>query len=621
MSQTAPYPPETLNQYALVADGERGALIGPRGDIAFLCAPRWHSPAVFSSLVGGAGHYAVTPSGSRYVWGGHYEPSSLIWRSRWVTGDAVIECREALAFPGDPHRLVLLRRIEAVQGDARVTVVLDPRAGFGCHASALHRIEAGLWTGETGDLRVRWQTGPGNLAGNPRPDRGGFSRSGSAIVGELHIRAGECHDLVLEISDEPLPWALPEPEAAWDATEAAWRAQHPRLATSLADDDVTHSYAVLRGLTSRDNGMVAAATMALPEHAEAGRNYDYRYAWIRDQCYTGQAAIVANADPLIGSALGFVTARLLEDGPHLKPAYTVAGDAVPDETSVDLPGYPGGADKVGNHVNAQFQLDAFGEALLLFAAAVRHGASTPDQHHAALLAGRTIAQRWREPDAGIWELDNQPWAHSRLTCAAGLRAYAAAWPGPETHDWSALADVIVAETSRTSVHPTGRWQRAPRDDRVDAALLLPAIRGAVSPEDPRSRATLRAVQSELSDEGFVFRFRQGPGQLNDWEGAFLLSGFHMALATHQIGDPLAAVRWFERNRSAIGPPGLFTEEFDVVQRQQRGNLPQAFVHALLMETAVTLTAAPDQSDRGARTRRPVRRETATSAARPPPGQP
>jgi GH15 family glucan-1,4-alpha-glucosidase len=128
---------------------------------------------------------------------------------------------------------------------------------------------------------------------------------------------------------------------------------------------------------------------------------------------------------------------------------------------------------------------------------------------------------------------------------------------------------------------------------VDAALLLPALRGAVDPRDPVSVATVDAVRRELGRDGYVYRFRQAPGPLNDAEGAFILCGFQMALATYQQGDEVEAVRWFERNRSALGPPGLFTEEFDVVQRQLRGNLPQAFVHALLIESAVTLRQPPD----------------------------
>ena len=124
----AGFPPHVLREYALVADGERGALIGPRGDVAWLCAPGWDSDAVFSSLIGGAGIYAVTPAQDRFVWGGYYEEGSLIWRSRWVTGAGVVECREALAYPGDPDLAVLLRRIVAVDGPAQVRVVLD-RAG------------------------------------------------------------------------------------------------------------------------------------------------------------------------------------------------------------------------------------------------------------------------------------------------------------------------------------------------------------------------------------------------------------------------------------------------------------------------------------------------------------
>jgi hypothetical protein len=583
--------PVTLREYALVADGERGALIGPRGDVVLLCAPRWDAPAVFSSLVGGGGQYAVTPACPRFVWGGHYEPRSLIWRSRWVTSEGIIECREALAAPADKHRLVLLRRIVAVEGSARMSVVLDPCPDFGRAVMAMRRVDSRRpdggadWVGEASGLHLRWTGAPDRCVGD-----------GRALRCDVEVAAGSHHDLVLEISDLPLPHGQVDPDQAWARTEDYWRSAVPRLNDSLSPGDVEHSYAVLRGLTSQSSGMVAAATMALPERAEAGRNYDYRYAWIRDQCYAGRAAALAGGDDLVASATDFVSDRLLADGPHLKPAYTVDGGRVPDETQLDIAGYPGGTVTAGNWVNKQFQLDALGEVLLLLAAAARHDHGTPDQHRAAVLAARVIADRWRAPDAGIWELDNRQWTHSKLMCTAGLRAYAHAHAGTDTADWHQLADRIVVDTDSTSRHPTGRWQRASDDERVDASLLLPALRGAVDPSDPRSIATLEAVRGELGRDGYVYRFRHGPGPLNDAEGAFLLCGFHMALATHQQGDQVEAVRWFERNRGALGPPGLFTEEFDVVQRQLRGNLPQAFVHALLIETATTLHQ-PAQKDR------------------------
>ena len=89
----------------------------------------------------------------------------------------------------------------------------------------------------------------------------------------------------------------------------------------------------------------------------------------------------------------------------------------------------------------------------------------------------------------------------------------------------------------------------------------------------------------MTQEGYAYRYRPDERPLGEAEGAFLLCGFIMSLAYGQQGNQVEAARWFERNRAACGPPGLFSEEFDVTQRQLRGNLPQAFVHALLLECA------------------------------------
>jgi len=146
-----------------------------------------------------------------------------------------------------------------------------------------------------------------------------------------------------------------------------------------------------------------------------------------------------------------------------------------------MPGYPGGRVKVGNWVNRQFQLDGLGDSLLLLAAADRADRLDLDHWKAAEIAVNGIATRWQQPDAGIWELDNNWWTHSRLACVAGLRGIAARAAGPQAGQWTALADAIAAEVARTSVHPTGRWQRAPDDPRVDAALLFSAIREEYQP--------------------------------------------------------------------------------------------------------------------------------------------
>jgi hypothetical protein len=579
------FPPETLRQYAVLADGERGALVGPRGDIGFLCAPRWADDAVFSTLLGGPGTYAITPRADRYVWGGHYEQRSLIWRSRWVGASGVTECREALAMPTQRDRLVLLRRVEAREGPAHVRIVLDVRAGFGTEPMTVHRVDDSLWEGRSGPLTFRWSGVPATAG-----------LQDGVLTAELDLEPGGSHDLVLEVTDGRLPDWPPDAGAAWRQTEAAWRDAMPDLGASVAPGESEHSFAVLFGLTSMDGGMVAAATVSLPERADTGTNYDYRYAWVRDQCYAGLAAAAVGADDLLETSMQFVTARVLADGPDLKPAYLVDGGPVPDERTLDLPGYPGAPVRVGNHVNSQFQLDALGESLQLMAAAARRELLDGDGLKAVRVLVQAITERQHTPDAGIWELEDRRWAHSRLACVAGLRQVTEAIGGREADEWLELAASMLASVDDDCLGPDGWWHRAPDDGRVDAALLLPGIRGAVAPDDPRHLRTVEKVLHALTDDGHVYRFhhRHDDGSdmaLHEAEGAFLLSGFHMSMALLGAGDVQGAVRFYERNRGALGPPGLFAEEYDVIQRQLRGNLPQAFAHAAALETGHRLAAA------------------------------
>ena len=575
MSPAGDFPPATLREYALIADGERGALCGPHGDLVWMCAPRWHDDAVFAKLIGGEGVYAVTPR-DRYVWGGHYE-HGLIWRNRWVTDTgSIIECRDALALPADPHRLIVLRRIEAQQGVARMRVVLDARTHFGGEGMRVHSNGAdGAWTASTGPLRLRW-TG-GRQARIDQAER---------LCLDLTLDGGTHHDFVLEISDQALGPSI-DPNRAWEATHDTWHSAIPKLDSSIAPRDARHAYAILHGLTSRDHGMVAAATMSLPERAGTSTNYDYRYAWIRDQCFAGLAVAADGGHPLLGDAVTFVTARLLADAERLTPAYLVSGGPVPEEVRLDLAGYPGGADIRGNHVGSQFQLDAFGESLSLLAAAARRDMLDSDGWAATRVAAQVIEQHWDKPDAGIWELDDQWWAHSRLSCVAGLHQAAAVGPRPDAERFNELADVIYRETVRRCGR-RGYWQRTETDHRVDAALLLPALRDVRANVEPLTAGTLDAVRGTLVDDGYVYRYAPFREPLGESEGAFLLCGFALALAEAQLRNPVEAFRWFERNRAACGPAGLLAEEYDVEQRQLRGNLPQAFVHAMLLEAAVRL---------------------------------
>ncbi|MCX3061738.1 glycoside hydrolase family 15 protein [Streptomyces beihaiensis] len=568
--------PWALREYAVLADGERAAVVDPQGGVVWLCAPRWHDDAVFSALIGGVGHFCVTPDDRWHMWGGYYEDGSLIRVTRWTAPGYVVECRDALALPARDDRVVLLRRLRVERGQARLRLSLDPRPGFGEHRMRRQSQEGDTWTADGGGTAMRLR-GVREAAWDPA----------TGLQGTLRLGRGEVHDLVLELG---APGEAPAPDAdtLWRRTEQAWHHAVPDCSELAAPRDARHAYAVLNGLTSRAGGMVAAATTSLPEHVDAERNYDYRYAWLRDQAYAGLAVAAHGPHELLDRAVRFTAERVLADGPVLRPAYTVSGQSVPGEHTLALPGFPGGSDRIGNHAGTQFQLDTFGEVLQLFAAAARHDRLTPEAERAARAAVDTVADHWMLPDAGIWELDERWWTHSRLSAVCGLRRISRVLPGADGRRCADLARAVFTETRRRCLRPGGYWARAQDDDGLDAALLVSIARGSPETDDPSAARTAALVEENLSRDGYVYRFVHQGAELGEAEGAFLLCGFAMALARNRLGDRQTALRWFERTRAAYGSPGLFAEEFDVRQRQLRGNLPQAFVHALLLECAVRL---------------------------------
>lgn len=570
----------SLRDYAFIADGRRGALVGPTGDIAWMCFPTWSDSAIFAGLLDSGGVCRVAPPDD-FVTGGYYEERSLIWHSRFVTHHGIFESRDALVFPGSDERAILVRRVYAIAGEGELVVEFAPADDYGRRGLGGWQHERHTFVSEGRRLSIR-------LSVPPAAEMMRRSARGKGMTFRLQVVPGEHHDFVAEFVAGPgLANEPPKPDDCWSATESAWRAVVPDCSQVVAGPDVARSIAVLRGMTDAQGGTIAAATTSLPERDDSDRDYDYRFCWVRDICYVGQAgASITGAETLLDDAVRWVGDRLRSDKDRTAPAYLGDGEPVHRPTKLNVPGYPGGANMVGNRVREQFQLDLFGESLLLFSRAASCGRLDAEGWRAASIALEAIQKRWEEPEAGIWELEPRLWTHSRLICVAGLRAISAAG-APIT--WSAraltLADHILDRTNESSLHPSGRWQRAPDDDRPDASLLLAEIRGALMPTDPRSVATRNAISTELAKDYYLYRYRNPSHELGEDEGAFLICNFWMTLAAIGAGSPIEAARWFERGRAAMSTTGLFSEEFDAGEHQLRGNLPQAFVHSMLIEAA------------------------------------
>ena len=467
----------------------------------------------------------------------------------------------------------MLRRVLATTGGPRSGWCSTRGPTSGITPCAVRR-DDGVWTARSGRCSCagraerRTSTPAGRRAAGGRVDRPGGAPP--------RPRPGD-----LRPAARPAP--PPDPDRPGTATEDAWSRAVP---ATRGTDRPPGRPARLRGAArahQRRRRDGRRGHMCLPERA-GGRNYDYRYAWIRDQCYAGQAVGRRRRRPAAGRRGPLHRRTAPRRRAAAQPAYTVDGGPVPDERTLDLPGYPGGGDKVGNWVNDQFQLDASARCCCCSPPPPRQDRLDARDWRAVAdhrRRHRDSAARSRRRDVGARQPLVGPLPTHLRGRAARRRGHAPAGGGRRLEQrWP----THPRQRARDCLHPTGRGSALPTTPRVDAALLLPAIRGALPAETRATVATLRSRPRELAHDGYVYRFRQTNGRWQA-EGAFLLCGFIIALALHQRADEAEAMRWFERNRAACGPPGLLAEEYDVAQRQLRGNLPQAFVHALLLEAA------------------------------------
>ena len=571
--------PHVLREYALLADGERGALVGPRGDIAWMCAPRWHSDAVFSSLIGGGGVYAVTP----------IEPVRVgrLLRGRQPDlavplGDRDRDHRVPRG-AGVPRRSrtapSLLRRVDGRsrrRPGAAWSWIRRPSSGRADTARPAPRPRRRLGGPRRRPVRC---AGPGGAARAPAR----LAVSGSS--GRLTLAPeGGHHDLVLEIGRPRAGRADPRTRTGLGghrerpgATRRAQLHGQPRARATPATPTPCCA-----GSPAPAAGWSPPPRWACPSGPTRGRNYDYRYVWIRDQCYAGQAVAADGDLPAARRRRPLRRRTPARRRPAPAPPPTPSpAVACPTSASLDLPGYPGGTDIVGNHVNAQFQLDAFGEALLLFAAAARHDRLDSEHRKAVDRRDRRDRGRRHEPDAGIWELDDHRWTHSRLICAAGLRAIAGArarrptpWAGPSR--WPTRSSPTPPTTACT---PTGAGSGPRTTHGSTPRCCCRPCAAPCPPTDPRvggdaaggGRGARPTTATSTASGTTTAPARRRPRARSCCAG----SGWRWPPTSRAVRR--RRLRWFERNRAACGPPGLFTEEYDVTQRQMRGNLPQAFV--------------------------------------------
>jgi GH15 family glucan-1,4-alpha-glucosidase len=341
---------------------------------------------------------------------------------------------------------------------------------------------------------------------------------------------------------------------------------------------------------------VAALTTSLPETPGGERNWDYRYTWMRDTTFTLQALHLLNLDWEADEFMQFVAdVEPTEDG-SLQIMYGIDGRRdLTESTRDDLSGYAGARPvRIGNGAFDQRQNDVFGAVLDSILLHTRRSQRLPRRLWPIVESQADCATKvWREPDQGIWEARGKPqhYVSSKLMCWVALdrAAELAAIRGNPHHEarWRETADEIREDILTHGVSAKGFLRQHYETDALDASTLLAAIFGFLPGDDKRLRATVAAIADDLTEDGFVLRYRTGETDdgLSGKEGTFLICSFWLVSALAVVGEIQAARDLMERLLRIASPLGLYAEEFDSPTGRHLGNFPQAFSHLALMEAA------------------------------------
>ncbi len=588
----------TIENYGLLGDTRTAALVASDGSIDWLCIPRFDGPAVFGRLVGGpaAGTFRVGPSGPASLVARRYRPHSATLETTWDTATGRLTLTEGMVAEVAGRLLpstLLVRRLSAQGGPVRALVHLDPRLGERRRPPRSQRRGEVLvcsWPG----VAIAAQTRPAVAVEPGRP----------SIV---TITSGRPLTIALSVAErEPLVHL--DTDAAWAALEAderRWQGWCDDIDTELPHrETVVRSLLTLRLLTYSPSGApVAAPTTSLPEDPGGVRNWDYRFAWPRDASIGIGAFLGVGKHDEARHFLAWLLHASRLDRPRLPVLLTLDGrHAAAERELANWPGYVRSRPvRAGNGAADQHQLDGYGwvvdAAWLLTSAGHRIYGET---WRAIAGFADTVASRWREPDAGIWEIrgDAAHHVHSKLMAWLALdRALRIA----ERHRtsprrrrrWAAERDALAADIARRGFDPVrGTFTRSYGSRDVDAALLILPLLELEPADSARVRGTIEAVRRDLGAGGpLLYRYPPGQDGLPGTEGAFLPCSFWLVQALARTGGAAEADELFDTLVAHGEPLGLYAEEMDPATGHHLGNYPQALTHAALVQAALALRDA------------------------------
>lgn len=586
-----------IQDYALIGDSRGAALVSRSGSLDWLCWPRFDGPAVFAGILDRAqgGHWKIAPASPQRIERRYVENTNVLeTRFRCSGGTAVLT--DLLPVSSEEHKrreLIpdheILRQVECTEGEVEIHMDFQPRADYG-------RVPVKIRTSPTLGLRMEVGRGVYWLRSTHA-----LSASEGATFVKVHLRAGESAQFSLTYAEDApaVLCCLGEKARERIRISADWWRQWASRATYQGPyrDAVVRSVLALKLLSYAPSGaIVAAATTSLPERLGADLNWDYRYCWLRDAALTVRALTGLGYWEEAQAFLSWMLHATRLTQPQLRILYTVFGNKVPKERTLEhLRGYFDSRPvRIGNEARNQLQLDVYGEVVDAAAQFAFHGRRFDRTTQRVLVDfGKFVAANWRRPDEGIWEprSGRQHHTHSRLLCWTALdRLHRMAVDGAIEHaPIQQFAD--EREAIRHDIHEHA-WNRDLRSyasvlggSDLDASTLLLTWYGFERADSERMRSTYEAINQHLrAGPGLLYRYNAEPP-----EGAFGICSFWEAEYLALGGGSLEQARsTFEQLLTHANEVGLYSEEIDPHSGDALGNFPQAFTHIGLINAALSL---------------------------------
>jgi GH15 family glucan-1,4-alpha-glucosidase len=594
-----------IAEHGLIGDLRTAALVGADGTIDWYCCPTFDSPSVFAAILdadrGGAFELsAAVPAGTKQF----YFPDTNVLITRFFTEDGLGEIQDFMpvADAGEADRHRLIRRVVCVRGRIPFRARVAPRFGYGAHPHTLRMLEgAVLFASEALSLKL---TATVPLKWDEKD-----------VWTEFVLSQGETAVFALDRVADGTPTrgfphaeAEAEAERAFTATVAFWRSWlHQSRYRGRWREMVHRSALTLKLLTYAPTGaIVAAPTTSLPEQIGGGRNWDYRYAWVRDSAFAVYALLRLGFDEEAEAFMGFLTQHIdrRENGPSgpLQIMYGIDGRSeLPERELPHLEGYRRSAPvRVGNDAATQLQLDIYGALLDSVYLYDKWCQPLSSGHWRAVCAlVDWVCEHWDQPDEGVWETrgGRKKFLYSHLMCWVAIdRAIRIALHRglpAELVRWGPVRDTIYWRIMDSGWSPARQaFVQYEGGDVLDSAVLMMPLTKFIAPKDPAWLSTLDALGSELVSDSLVWRYdpEASPDGLEGDEGTFSICSFWYVEALTRAGRLDEARLAFEKMLTYANHLGLYAEEISHTG-EQLGNFPQAFTHLALISAAFNLDRA------------------------------